>query len=120
MGDTRFFWMIRRALDRLVGGKGGSASCLGKEMKLKQQFDCWQVDAIDHPFRVRLSALMMLPGLAWLEILLIRSNNELKVYFVTIFQPKGFVGKLYWQLTSRLHQHIFRRMFNNLMLSMKG
>ncbi|MER7366997.1 DUF2867 domain-containing protein [Nonomuraea wenchangensis] len=60
--------------------------------------------------RLRLRAEMRLPGLAWLELSVSRSDAGTVYRQRAFFHPHGLAGHLYWWAVSPFHGLIFGRM----------
>jgi uncharacterized protein YbjT (DUF2867 family) len=109
-------WGIRGWIDRKVGGpglnRGGPAA---DEVSPGDTLDFWQVVELVPQRRLRLRALMKLPGIAELEI----SVTPLPIGGCVVvqtarFRPSGILGRLYWWALLPMHLIIFRGMASRL------
>jgi Protein of unknown function (DUF2867) len=57
---------------------------------------------------------MRLPGLAWLELRVLRHGGETVYGQRAIFHPRGLTGHLYWWSVTLFHTLIFGRMLRNV------
>jgi len=53
---------------------------------------------------------MKLPGEAWLEFKIVRSEPQEELVQTATFRPKGLAGRAYWALLWPFHFFIFRGM----------
>jgi len=117
----RFLWVIRGALDRLMGGSGlRRGRRHPTELYVGDAVDFWRVLEVDAPHRLLLLAEMKLPGEAILEFRLEalgRNKSELQQY--SKFLPRGLFGILYWYGLYPFHQWIFKGMLRRIAESVK-
>lgn len=76
--------------------------------------DCWRVESIEPPRRLRLAGEMKLPGRAWLEFEVQPAKNGVILRQTAIFDPAGLSGLAYWYALFLLHELVFRGMIRNL------
>ena len=76
--------------------------------------DWWRVEAYEPNRRVRLIAEMKVPGRAWLEFEVVKTEDECVITQTAIFDPVGIAGILYWYSLYPLHQLVFSGMLNNI------
>ncbi|MFO7878790.1 MAG: SDR family oxidoreductase [Bacteroidota bacterium] len=111
---ANWLWRLRAGIDRLLGGKGmGGGRNVSEPLQPGDTIDFWRVGAASKKEgRLLLKAEMKLPGDAWLEFRLNKSENIL--YQTAVFRPKGLMGRLYWLLVLPLHAVIFRGLIKKL------
>lgn len=104
-------WTIRGGLDRLVGGPGMRRGRRDPEhLHDGDIVDCWRVETIEEPHRLRLRAEMKLPGRAWLEFTVTPAPQGSTITQTAMFDPVGLPGILYWYSIYPLHEVIFAGM----------
>lgn len=97
-------WVIRGAMDKVVGGYGlnrGRRS--GDELRMGDALDFWKVVDIKPGKRVLLYAQMKVPGKAWLEFD-VQSDQLVQTAH---FLPRGLLGRLYWYSVLPFHYFVF-------------
>ena len=108
-----WLWEIRGFVDQLVGGVGmrrGRKS--NKEIVAGDALDFWRVLLADkQEKRLLLYAEMKLPGEAWLEFRIDKSNILTQT---ATFRPLGLLGRLYWYSVLPFHGIIFKGMINRI------
>jgi uncharacterized protein YbjT (DUF2867 family) len=104
-------WRVRGAMDRLVGGPGlNRRGPSAEDVAVGDQLDFWRITEMDPGRRLRLRALMKVPGDAELEIA-VRGGGGVTVFAQTArFRPSGVIGRLYWWALYPVHWIIFRGM----------
>ncbi|MEV5558361.1 SDR family oxidoreductase [Nonomuraea wenchangensis] len=104
-------WRLRGLLDRLVGGVGLRRGRRDpNRLRVGDAIDFWRVEDVIPGHLLRLRAEMRLPGLAWLELSVSRSDAGTVYRQRAIFHPHGLAGHLYWWAVSPFHGLIFGRM----------
>ncbi len=110
-------WRIRGVLDRMVGGIGLRRGRRDPDaLRVGDALDFWRVLDVraprdDQPGLLRLIAEMKLPGRAWLEFRIDRSDDGASVLHQrALYAPKGLSGRLYWWVLVPFHQVIFPAM----------
>jgi uncharacterized protein YbjT (DUF2867 family) len=103
-------WRLRGALDQWLGGPGlDRRTPLPAVMRPGDRRDFWQVREVEPGRRVRLRALMRLPGEAELEWVVTPGEAGGSVLYQTArFRPHGLRGRLYWYGLLPIHRIIFR------------
>jgi len=76
--------------------------------------DCWRVEAIEPPRRLRLTAEMKLPGRAWLEFEVQPITGGVTLRQTATFDPVGLSGLAYWYALFPVHEVVFRGMIRKL------
>ena len=110
-----WLWRLRGFLDLLVGGPGlrrGRRHPVN--LSVGDTLDCWRVEKVDVPHKLRLKAEMRLPGRAWLEFVVTRSDDGCEITQTAMFDPVGLFGLCYWYSIWPLHQFIFAGMLRNI------
>ncbi|MBD8080608.1 SDR family oxidoreductase [Cellulosimicrobium arenosum] len=130
-------WRVRGLLDRFVGGPGLRRGRRDeRRLRVDDAVDFWRVEAIDPGRRLLLRAEMRSPGLAWLELRVDESAEELddasdpdtpgptpddasgpgRTYFAqrALFYPHGLGGQLYWWAVKPFHGVVFGGMQRNI------
>jgi hypothetical protein len=108
-------WAVRGWLDRLVGGVGlrrGRRDA--RRLRVGDSLDFWRVEEIERGKLLRLRAEMRLPGLAWLEMCVDRSNGHVRYRQRALFHPRGLLGHIYWWSIAPFHAIIFGGMARNI------
>jgi len=113
---SSFLWHLRGILDRLLGGPGlrrGRRS--PTELRLGDALDFWRVTAIEPGQRLRLTAEMLLPGVAELELSVQpREGGGARLRLDAHFRPRGLFGIAYWWAVSPLHGIVFPGMLRGI------
>jgi hypothetical protein len=113
-------WQLRGWLDLLAGGVGMRRGRRDARHLLPGDVvDCWRVESIEPPRRLRLAAEMRLPGRAWLEFDVEPSKDGVTVRQTATFDPVGLAGLAYWYALFPLHELVFRGMIRNLSRAVK-
>jgi len=108
-------WMIRGAMDKVVGGVGlRRGRRHPDEIAIGEALDFWRVDTIEDDL-FRLHAEMKLPGDAWLEwrtteVAPGRTHLVQRARYV----PRGIFGRLYWWAVVPFHTFIFPVMLRRI------
>jgi hypothetical protein len=105
-------WRLRGMLDRWWGGPGlDRRTPLPTAFRVGDRRDFWRVLEVESGRRVRLGALMRMPGTAELEwVIAARPGGGSDLYQTARFRPAGLPGRLYWYALIPIHQLIFRGM----------
>lgn len=112
-------WQIRAWMDKLFGGVGMRSGRRDEfELQAGDALDFWRVlYANKEEKKLVLYAEMKLPGEAWLEFSIIKSDkksNEYALFQRATFLPKGLWGRFYWYLVLPVHFFLFRGMAKNI------
>ncbi len=109
-----WLWRLRGWLDLLVGGVGMRR---GRRhpflLNVGDTIDFWRVEALEPDRRLRLAAEMKLPGRAWLEFE-VTGDAPSTIRQTAIFDPVGWLGRIYWYALFPLHQLIFAGMLRGI------
>jgi hypothetical protein len=105
-------WRIRGAFDRMIGGPGlNRHGPSGIDVGVGDTLDFWRVVELDPAHRLRMIALMKVPGRAELELAVHPSDGGGSVLVQTArFKPRGLLGRLYWWALYPVHLVIFAGM----------
>jgi hypothetical protein len=108
-------WVVRGALDKLVGGVGlRRGRRHPDEIFVGEALDFWRVDAIE-PDLFRLHAEMKLPGDAWIEWRTSPvAGGGTEIVQRARFVPRGILGRLYWWAVVPFHVAIFPVMLRRI------
>ena len=110
-----WLWKIRGFIDLTVGGVGVRRGRSNDNLiNVGDTIDWWRVEAYEPNRRVRLIAEMKVPGRAWLEFEVVKTEDECMITQTAIFDPVGIAGILYWYSLYPLHQLVFSGMLNNI------
>jgi uncharacterized protein YbjT (DUF2867 family) len=104
-------WRLRGWLDLLVGGVGMRRGRRDRaQLRVGDVVDCWRVETFIPDRCLKLTAEMKLPGRAWLEFKVDRSETGSTIRQTASFDPVGLWGLAYWYGVYPLHALIFRGM----------
>jgi len=108
-------WRVRGWFDRCLGGPGirRSGPHAG-DVQLGDTLDFWEVVELDPGHRLRLRALMKVPGEAELEIAVHRHGAATVLVQTARFVPRGIAGRLYWWALYPVHLAIFSGMASRI------
>ncbi|MGB0685351.1 MAG: DUF2867 domain-containing protein, partial [Planctomycetota bacterium] len=111
-----FLWRIRGALDLLLGGVGMRRGRQHPvDVRVGDAIDFWRVEGFEPDRKLRLHAEMKVPGRAWLEFEVSPTGDGRTTLRQTaIFDPMGWLGRLYWYALYPLHFLVFRGMLRGL------
>jgi uncharacterized protein YbjT (DUF2867 family)/uncharacterized protein YndB with AHSA1/START domain len=109
-------WIIRGAMDRLVGGTGLRR---GRRDPVRLQagdaVDFFRVLQVEEPHHLHLLAEMKFPGEASLEFTLHPTQNgQTELQQLSRYVPKGLLGLLYWYILYPFHEWVFREMLKGI------
>jgi len=108
-------WALRGWMDKLVGGVGLRRGRRDADrLQTGDALDWWRVERIDRGRELRLRAEMLVPGKAWLEMLVEEAGEGSRYRQRAIFFPKGLAGRLYWFAILPFHGVIFNGMANRI------
>lgn len=104
-------WRLRGLLDRLVGGPGlDRRTPLPEQLAAGDRRDFWHVLEVEPRQRLRLRAMMRVPGAAELEWTVQPLGSGSALYQTARFRPRGVLGRAYWFGLYPLHDLVFRGM----------
>jgi hypothetical protein len=109
-------WRVRGWIDRLTGGPGLVRGRRDPDSLLPgDSLDWWRVEEVDEGRMLRLRAEMRLPGLAWLELSVDRSDGSTTRFRQrALFHPHGIAGHAYWWAVRPFHGLVFGSMQRNI------
>lgn len=104
-------WRFRGWLDRCIGGGKNRLDTRGQNLlKEGRGIDFFHVELLDQNRRIRLKTDMKLPGEAWLEFGIERSEAGSILHHVVLYEPRGLLGLVYWYASYPIHALVFRGM----------
>jgi hypothetical protein len=110
-----FLWRVRGYLDLLAGGAGMRRGRRHPTaLRVGDTLDFWRVEAIEPDRRLRLIAEMRLPGRAWLEFEVTPEGPSTRIQQTAIFDPVGWLGRVYWYALWPLHHIVFAGMLRGI------
>ncbi|MFT5121961.1 MAG: hypothetical protein ACI9TH_003907 [Kiritimatiellia bacterium] len=112
---ANFLWKIRAAIDVLVGGVGlGRRRRDAVELQVGDTVDWWRVEQFEPGKVLRLEAEMKMPGRAWLQFEVEKTETGSRILQTALFDPVGLGGRLYWYAVYPLHLLVFRGMLRGI------
>jgi len=119
-GDVGYYgfgwaWRVRGILDSLVGGAGlrrGRRDA--QDLRPGEALDFWRVRRVEPPSSLLLEAEMRLPGDAWLEWAVERTEDGNLLKQTATFVPRGLFGRAYWYSLAPFHTFIFKGMVRRM------
>ncbi len=119
-----WLWVLRGALDRIVGGPGLRRGRRDPHaLRLGDALDFWRVTSIDPPHQLTLTAEMKLPGTATLGLDVESTSDDgsqSTIIATARFRPRGLFGLVYWYSVLPLHGIVFRAMLRGLARAAEG
>jgi hypothetical protein len=110
-----WFWRLRGLLDRLRGGAGlRRGRRHPHDLQVGDRIDFWRVERLEPGRRLLLAAEMKIPGRLWLQFDVETGDGGAEIRQTTIFDPAGYVGRLYWYLLYPVHHRIFAAMLRGI------
>lgn len=107
-------WELRGFIDKLIGGVGLRRGRRDPDkLVIGDAVDFWRVEELIPEKLLRLRAEMKLPGLAWLEFRVEKTETGTKVTQTATYAPKGLLGQLYWWAVYPMHGLVFPSMVRN-------
>jgi uncharacterized protein YbjT (DUF2867 family) len=101
-------WQLRGWLDRILGGPGLNRSGpTASDVRVGDRLDFWEVVELEPGHRLRMRALMKVPGEAELEIAVHQEEGATVLVQTARFTPRGIAGRLYWWSLYPVHTLIF-------------
>ncbi|MFC4902949.1 DUF2867 domain-containing protein [Kocuria oceani] len=86
-----------------------------------QRLDWWTVEALEPSRRLRLRALVRMPGEAWLDIFLEpRADGGCLYRQTTVFRPAGAAGRAYWYAMLAPHKAVMGRLASDILEHAQG
>jgi hypothetical protein len=118
-GDERFYtprglWRVRGRVDRLLGGPGHRIAGTGRPLRPGDPLDFWEVVEVRPPSLVRIRALSVLPGTAYLDVAVRPQGAGSRLTLRTEFEPAGVAGHVLWWAELPAHTVVLARMTRRL------
>jgi len=119
---VNYLWRARGYIDLIFGGVGLRRGRRSEtELLPGDPLDFWRVEAIEKNKLLRLRAEMKLPGKAWLQFQVDKSDSKKTTLTQTAFyEPKGLLGLIYWYSVYPLHGLIFGGMIKSIKKNAEG
>ncbi len=103
-----WLWVVRGALDRLVGGPGMRRGARDLPLRPGSRLDYWRVAAITPGTSLTLRAEMVLPGVATLSWSVeAGAHGSTRLRQQARFVPRGLAGRAYWLAVAPFHRLVF-------------
>jgi uncharacterized protein YbjT (DUF2867 family) len=107
----RALWLIRRALDWLVGGPSFRRGRRDPDtLRVGDAVDAWRVIAVAPGRRLTLLMEMKAPGAGVLELAVQPEGAGSRIAVTGYFHPAGVWGLLYWYPLVPFHRYLYRGM----------
>lgn len=105
-----WIWRLRGFMDKITGGIGLRRGRTDPDdIFTGDALDFWRVLISDKDQqRLLLFAELKLPGEAWLEFKIQKSNDHYQLVQTSTFRPSGLYGRIYWIIQRPIHFWIFR------------
>lgn len=110
-------WRLRAWLDTCMGGVGMAGGRRDPDQcQAGDTIDGWTVEVFEPEKRLRLVAGMKLPGRGWLEfeVTPLDSGTRSRITQTATFDPRGVLGRAYWNAVLPFHAIMFRGMLRSL------
>ena len=109
-------WNIKALQDRLIGGVGLRRGRRHPDVIHQgEALDFWRVERVIDGRMLLLRAEMKLPGKGWLQFEAKPLGGESCMLRMTAyFEPRGFLGNLYWYSLYPVHTYIFRGLIREI------
>ncbi len=112
---ANILWQLRGFLDLLIGGAGLRRGRRDPEnVAVGDALDFWRVQAYERDRLLRLEAEMKVPGRAWLQFEVDKSDSGSVIRQTALFDPVGLPGLLYWYALFPLHRLVFASMLQGI------
>lgn len=104
-----WLWTLRALMDRAAGGIGMRRGRRHPDIIGQgEPLDFWRVERVMEGRLILLRAEMKLPGKGWLEFeALPRVSGDSVLRQTAYFEPRGFLGNIYWYGLYPVHKIIF-------------
>jgi hypothetical protein len=112
----QLLWNIKALQDRLIGGVGLRRGRRHPDVIHQgEALDFWRVERVIEGRMLLLRAEMKLPGKGWLrfEAKPLGGNTSM-LRMTAYFEPRGFLGNLYWYSLYPVHTYIFRGLIREI------
>ncbi len=106
----QLLWNLKALQDRLIGGVGMRRGRRHPDIIHQgEALDFWRVERVLEGRMLLLRAEMKLPGKGWLQFeAKPRGENSSILRLTAYFEPRGFLGNIYWYSLYPVHTWIFR------------
>jgi len=113
---AQWLWDLKAFQDRLIGGVGMRRGRRHPDtIHQGEVLDFWRVERVVEGRMLLLRAEMKLPGKGWLQFEAKPQNETSSVLRMTAyFEPRGFLGNLYWYCLYPVHTFIFRGLLGEI------
>ncbi len=112
---TNWMWRLRGMVDRILLGVGSARGRRSRSsLRVNDVIDFWRVEDLREDALVLLRAEMKLPGKAWLQFNVEPEGESNRLSVKAFFQPRGFLGKIYWYLFLPFHFFIFHNLIQQI------
>ncbi|OGR51375.1 MAG: hypothetical protein A2049_01570 [Elusimicrobia bacterium GWA2_62_23] len=113
---AQWLWDPKAFQDRLIGGVGMRRGRRHPDtIHQGEVLDFWRVERVVEGRMLLLRAEMKLPGKGWLQFETKPQNETSSVLRMTAyFEPRGFLGNLYWYCLYPVHTFIFRGLLGEI------
>jgi uncharacterized protein YbjT (DUF2867 family) len=112
---SNWMWRMRGLIDRIFLGVGSSRGRRSySELRVDDVIDFFRVENIKKDKLLLLRAEMILPGKAWLEFIIDSYEGLNKLTITAYFQPKGFLGAIYWYFFLPFHFYLFKALIKQI------
>lgn len=112
----QWLWSLKALQDRLIGGVGLRRGRRHPDIVHQgEALDFWRVERVIEGRTLLLRAEMKLPGKGWLQFEtkpLGAASSTLRM--TAYFEPRGFLGNLYWYSLYPVHTYIFRGLIREI------
>ncbi|MCM2266263.1 MAG: SDR family oxidoreductase [Elusimicrobiales bacterium] len=107
---AQWLWDLKALQDRLTGGVGMRRGRRHPDVIHQGEvLDFWRVERVVDGRMLLLRAEMKLPGKGWLQFEAKPRDERSSILRMTAyFEPRGFLGNLYWHSLYPVHTYIFR------------
>ncbi|HAF96467.1 MAG TPA: DUF2867 domain-containing protein [Elusimicrobia bacterium] len=104
-----WLWTLRALMDRAAGGIGMRRGRRHPDIAAQgEPLDFWRVERVMEGRLILLRAEMKLPGKGWLEFEAVpRADGGSVLRQTAYFEPRGFMGNIYWYALYPIHKIIF-------------
>ncbi|MBI5744436.1 MAG: DUF2867 domain-containing protein [Elusimicrobia bacterium] len=113
---AQWLWDLKAMQDRLMGGVGMRRGRRHPDtVHQGEVLDFWRVERVLEGRMLLLRAEMKLPGKGWLQFeAKPRSATSSVLRMTAYFEPRGFLGSLYWYSLYPVHTFIFRGLLREI------
>jgi len=113
---AQLLWNVKAWQDKLIGGIGMRIGRRHPEILYQgETLDFWRVERIINNRMLLLRAEMKLPGKGWLQFYVKEIDDKKSFFRITAyFEPKGFLGYIYWYLLYPVHHFVFKGLIRKI------